>query len=821
MKLLVVESPAKAKTIKGYLDQDFEVMASIGHFRDLPASGMGIEENDDFVVKKWEVDKKKIDPILSLIKKSDEIFLALDPDREGELIAWHLIEICREKKLLDNKTFKRIEFSAIRKEDIIDAIKKPREINQSLVNAAMTRRFLDRFFGYKISPITKRRTIFGNSAGRVQSPTLKLLCEKEKEIDLFIKKEFWELDISLKDKNNNKISCELISVKEKKFNKLSVENEKDALELKQKIINEEFFVENVVKREKRRNPYSPYSNSLLLQDASSKLGFSPKYTNTLAQQLKDGDGLGKLGALITYHRTDSNKMKKSEIDKLRDMINIQIGGNYLSEKEIIYKERSKFVQQGHEAVTPTQLKTKPEDIKEILNNDQFKLYDLIWKRTVASQMSQSKSLETLYYFKGGEFILKASGSIQVFDGFKKIYNFKDPKEDEQTLPDLEKKEKISVNNLSIKQNFTKPPNRYSEAGLIKKLEELGIGRPSTYVSIFTKLEKNTYINIKNKALIPTSKGKILSKFLDGFFDKFVDYSFTAGLEEQLDKITESKLDWKTTLQKFLDLLNQTVDEVEKHSISQVIDKINEESPEILKEQKCPKCKDGSLTIKFSYTGPFIGCTNYNKDSNGCNYSHAIGDDEENKELSGDGKLIGIDPSSKNQILLKIGRYGRYLETPSDENKPKRISIPKKMTNEEIDLDKSIKLLSLPRKIGEHPESKKIIVASIGPYGPYLKHDNKFISLKEDDVTEIGINRAIELIEENLKLKKEIEIGMHPDSKKLIIQKKGIKGRPDYLSYNKKNYSIPKELTDKKISLQDALKVIDEKVQNKKKAIKKN
>ena len=821
MKLLVVESPAKAKTIKGYLDQDFEVMASIGHFRDLPASGMGIEENDDFIVKKWEVDKKKIDPILNLIKKSDEIFLALDPDREGELIAWHLIEICREKKLLDNKTFKRIEFSAIRKEDIIDAIKKPREINQSLVNAAMTRRFLDRFFGYKISPITKRRTIFGNSAGRVQSPALKLLCEKEKEIDLFIKKEFWELDISLKDEKNNKISCELISVKEKKFNKLSVENEKDAKDIKQKIINSDFFVENVVKREKRRNPYSPYSNSLLLQDASSKLGFSPKYTNTLAQQLKDGDGLGKLGALITYHRTDSNKMKKGEIDKLREMINNKIGNNYLPEKEIIYKERSKFVQQGHEAVTPTQLNTKPEDIKDLLSSDQFKLYDLIWKRTVASQMSQSKTLETLYYFKSDDFILKASGSIEVFDGFKKIYNFKDPKEEEQNLPYLEKGQKLFINSLNIKQNFTKPPNRYSEAGLIKKLEELGIGRPSTYVSIFTKLEKNTYISIKNKALIPTSKGKILSKFLDGFFDKFVDYSFTAGLEEQLDQITESKLDWKTTLQKFLDLLNKTVNEVEKQSISQVIDRINEESPEILKEQKCPKCEDGTLTIKFSHTGPFIGCANYNKDSSGCNYSHAIGDGEENKELSGDGKLIGIDPNSNNQILLKIGRYGRYLETPSDEEKPKRISIPKKMTNEEIDLDKSIKLLSLPREIGEHPESKKIIIASIGPYGPYLKHDNKFISLKEDDVTEIGINRAIELIEENLKLKKEIEIGTHPDSKKLIIQKKGIKGRPDYLSYNKKNYSIPKELNDKEISLQDALKVIDEKVQKKKKAIKKN
>ena len=439
-------------------------------FRDLPEKGMGIEENDDFNVKKWEIDKKKIDPIIKIIKKSEEIFLALDPDREGELIAWHLLEICKEKNLTKNRIFKRIEFSAIRKEDIINAINKPREINQNLVDAAMTRRFLDRFFGYKISPITKRRTIFGNSAGRVQSPTLKILCEKEKEIDLFEEKEFWDLEIKLKDKKSNVILCTLISVDNKKFNKLTIENEKQANNLKQQILNSDFVVDNIVTREKKRFPYSPYSNSLLLQDASSKLGFTPKYTNTLAQQLKDGDGLGGLGALITYHRTDSNRMKKNEVGNLRNLISSLIGENYLSEKEIFYKEKSKFVQQGHEAVTPTQLDRKPEDVKDNLKSDQFKLYELIWKRTIASQMNASKSLETLYYFKNKNFILRASGSISIFDGFKKIYNYSDKKNDSQKLPELMKNEKLKVKSLEIKQNFTKPPNRYSEAGLIKKLE---------------------------------------------------------------------------------------------------------------------------------------------------------------------------------------------------------------------------------------------------------------------------------------------------------------------------------------------------------------
>ena len=812
MKLLVVESPAKAKTIKSYLDSDFEVIASVGHIRDLPQKGIGIDEKNNFYVENWELDKKKVDPIIKSVKRSDEIFLALDPDREGELIAWHLIEICKEKKLIEKKSFKRIEFSAVRKEDILDALKKPREINQDLVNAAMTRRFLDRFFGYKISPITKRRTIFGTSAGRVQSPALKVLCEKEKEIDVFVSREFWEISVELMDKDENKIQCSLLMDKDKKFDKFSIDNKEKAEEIRKKIEESVFQVSSINKREKKRNPYSPFSNSLLLQDASSKLGFSPKLTNSVAQELKDG--IGSLGALITYHRSDSNKMKKSEVTKLREQLKNDYGNEFVSSKEIFYKERAKFVQQGHEAVTPTDLNKKPEHIKSLLNENQFKLYDLIWKRTLASQMSPSINLETTYYIKTDNFLLKASGSIEKFKGYKKIYNFKEKMDNEQQLPNLSENEKLTKSNISIKQNFTKPPNRYSEAGLIKKLEELGIGRPSTYVSIFTKLQDRSYIEIKNKSLIPTSKGKILSKFFDGFFNQFVDYKFTANLEEQLDLITESKLEWKNILKDFLYILNKTVNDVENTRITDVIDKINECSPEILKEKKCPKCSKGSLTIKFAYTGPFIGCTEYSKEKEGCNYSHAIGSDEENKELSGDGKKIGVDPKTGKEILLKIGRYGRYLEIESEDKKLKRTSIPKKMRNEEIDLDKAIKFLSLPRKIGIHPDTKKDIVASIGPYGPYLKHNNKFLSLKDDDVTDIGINRAVELIEKNIQEKKEIIVGKYPETDINIIRKKGIKGRSDYLSFKRKNFSIPKEFSEKELSLDDAIKIIDEK--NKKK-----
>ena len=814
MKLLIVESPAKAKTIKGYLDNSFEVVSSIGHFRDLPEKGIGIEEDENFTVNEWIIDKKKADPIVKGIKKANEIFLALDPDREGELIAWHVVELCKEKKLIENKTFKRIEFSAVRKEDILKAISEPRDINQNLVNAAITRRFLDKFFGYKISPITTRRTIFGKSAGRVQSPTLKILCAREKEIDLFNPEEFWELVIELQDKDGNKFNCNLVSDEEKKFGKLTIKNKAQADDLKNKISNLTLSIDKIVKKEKNRSPYSPFSNSLLLQDASSRLGFSPKYTNTLAQQLKDG--IADLGALITYHRSDSNKMKSDEIQKLRDLIKETIGNNYLSSQTITYREKSKFVQQGHEAVTPTELTLKPEDVKNVLNTDQFKLYELIWKRTVASQMSQSKSLETSYFISGDQFLLKSTGSIEIFEGFKKVYNYSDKSEKAQNLPNLTEGDILKINNIETKQNFTKPPNRFSEAGLIKKLEELGIGRPSTYVSIFTKLEGNSYISIKNKSLIPTSRGKVLSKFLDGFFYKFVDYQFTADLEERLDLITESKSNWKDTLKQFLELLNSTVSEVESKSITEVINKINQLSPEILKEKNCPKCGDGDLTIKFASAGPFLGCTRYNKDSSGCKYSSAIGDDADNSDLTGDGKVIGKHPDTGKNIFLKIGKYGRYLEMESILNetvKLKRTSVPKKMSNEEIDLEKSVKLLTLPRNVGIFPETKKEIIASIGPYGPYLKHEKRFVSLKEDDVTEIGINRAIELIQKNIDEKKEIVIGIHPETKEEIIQKKGVKGRPDYLSHKKKNYSIPKDISEKKISIEMALSIIN-KIKNK-------
>ena len=812
MKLLIVESPAKAKTIKGYLDKDFEVVSTVGHIRDLPKKEIGIDENN-FSVKKWEITSTNLNPVLNNIKKSNEVFLALDPDREGEMIAWHLIEVCREENLLEGKNFKRIEFTAVRKNDILEALKNPRDINEGLVNAAKTRKFLDKFFGYKISPITRRRTsTFGKSAGRVQSPTLKILAEREKEIDIFVPEEYWEFLLELKDKKGNKFNCDLLMDGEKKIEKLSIKNQETAEKIKRRLEIDSFFVENINKREVKRNPYSPFSNSLLLQDASSKLGFSPSNTNRIAQELKDG--IGSFGGLITYHRSDSNQMKKSETEKLRQLISSKIGKEYLSTTENIYKEKAKFVQQGHEAVTPTNLSLNPDDVKYSLRADQHKLYELIWRRTIASQMSPTLSLETSIYIKSQNFLLKTRGSIPKFAGFKKIYNYSDSKNESQELPSLEKNDSLEICKIEPKKNYTKPPNRYTEASVIRKLEELGIGRPSTYHSIFSKLKTNGYINIEKRTVRPTASGKIISKFLDCYFKSFVDYNFTADLERQLDQITESKLNWKDTLKTFLEILSKSVLFLKNISTTDVIKRINENSEELIDKKKCPKCNDGELYIQFAPAGPFVGCSNFNKkaEADSCKYKYSLDSDENNQELSGLGKKIGTDPTSKNEIFLKSGRYGRYLELKIDEEKPKRISIPNNMQNETINIERALKLLSLPKTIGKHPEFKIEIIAKTGAFGPYISCGPVNISVsKNEDIQEIGMNRAVELINKKMSL-----IGTCPKSNENVFFIQSSRRTPSSIGFKGKKISLPKDTLKEEISLDGALEIINEEKKKKKK-----
>ena len=828
MKLIVVESPSKAKTLKGYLTSDYEVIASVGHFRDLPKSGMSIDEKNDFNVDKWEIDKEKINPVLQLIKKADEILLAPDPDREGELIAWHLLEICKEKKLLNGKEFKRIEFNQINKSTVLKAIENPRDINTNLVNAAIARRFLDRFFGYKISPITKRRTIFGQSAGRVQSPALRILANREMEIDKFVPIEFWDIGVKLGKKNSELIDFKLFKRNSDKLDKLSIKTKSDALNIIKELDGIDFKVDTIEKKEKKRNPYAPFSGSTMQQDASSKLNFDPKFTNQIAQQLYDGSAYKEGGeGLITYPRSDSISLSQTMIESCRKIVFGTYGKEYLPSSPNIYKKKAKFAQEAHQPITPTNLNLRPSDLKGKLNENQFKLYELIWKRTISSQMVSSINQETSVVVKNGEFFFKASGSILVFDGYKKVYNFNETDENgKKYLPVFNEGELLECSGIDKKQFFTTPPNRYSQAGLIKRLEELGIGRPSTYASIIEKLKEKNYVVIKNKSMIPNAKGKILSKFLENFFTDFVEYEFTAELEKQLDQITKAEVNWKETLAKFLKTLNETVSNVEKKSISNVIDLITEKSEELIKNKKCPKCNDGDVTIKFAFTGPFIGCSNYSKDG-GCKYSNSLNDEDPANQLIDGEVLIGEHPDTNKPIQLKKGRYGLYLETEKDDGKLKRSAIPKNIDISEVNLEKAIDILKLPRDIGVHPETGKNIIAAIGPFGPYIKHESTpspvYVNLKDDDVLFIGLNRALELITKKEELNKGIEIGTDPKTNNKILLKKGKFGYYFEIENKKKEYdrvSLPRKLSVENITINDALEIINAKKKTQKKPKKK-
>ena len=825
MKLVVVESPAKAKTLKNYLGDNYVVAASIGHFRDLPKSGIGVEEiNDNFYVKKWELESEKINPIIKLVKKSDTIFLATDPDREGELIAWHLFEVCKEQKITDKKKFLRIEFNQVNKETILKAINNPREIDNNLVNAALARRFLDRFFGYKISPITKRRTIFGSSAGRVQSPALRILSEREKEIDLFKPEEFWEIFLKLENIDKSNANFKLTEFMDKKIGRLSIKSKEQSQSIVNVLKDEKFIISSVDRKRKQRKPNAPFSTSTLQQDASNRLNFSPSLTNSLAQQLFDG--ATTKGGLITYIRTDSITLSNESINQCRGYIQENLDKNYLPTSPNIFKTKSKIAQEAHEPIRPIKIESTPSDVKKFLNDNQYKLYKLIWDRTVASQMNPQLVEETVINVKSKNSKLRVSGTTEIFDGFRKIYASSGNKNEIETnLPIFKDQQNLNFLEFECNQHFTKPPNRFSEAGLIKKLEELGIGRPSTYASIILKLKQKSYVYMKSKSLVPNSKGRTLSKFLEKYFFDFVEYKFTAELEEQLDKVTTKSFDWKDLLKKFLRQLNDRVSDVEKFSITEVIEEINKLSKEFDIKTNCPKCSNGNLTIKFAFNGPFIGCSEYKKEKNGCNYTQSLENTNSEDDIEGGEKNLGNHPETNKNIKIKKGRYGPYIELEGDakeDKKPKRTSIPKNVSIKDIDLDYAVNLLKLPRIVGEYPENGKIISASIGPYGPYLKYNNRFISLKNDDVLEININRAVDVIKDWEEKNKEYEIGVEPKSKQKIILKKGRYGHFLEISINKQKerYSIPKNLEIKEVDIEKALEIIHAKKETKQKITKK-
>ena len=804
MKLVIVESPAKAKTIEKYLGKDYKVLASYGHVRDLPSKNGSVEPDNDFFMH-YDVDKdsaKKMKPIVDAAKKSDELILATDPDREGEAISWHVMEVLLAKKAIKKDTpVSRVVFNAITKNAVQHGINNPRELDMNLIDAQQARRALDYLVGFNLSPVLWRKLPGSRSAGRVQSVALRLICEREAEIEQFISQEYWDIKADLE----KKIGARVTQVEGDKLGKFDIPNEKRAKEIEKKIKGQKVSVLKIEEKQVKRNPKPPFITSTLQQAASTRLGFGAKKTMQLAQKLYEEGH-------ITYMRTDGVFVAPEGITAARSVIEKQFGAEYVPEKPKEYASKAKNSQEAHEAIRPADMHKKPEDLSKKLDGDQARLYALIWKRMVASQMNSAIFDQVAIDFETEDkyAILRANGSVIKFDGYRAVYDDGGDKDEDKILPKLDQGQVLDVKKIMPEQHFTEPPPRYSEASLVKKMEELGIGRPSTYASIISVLQDRDYVVIDKKRFIPESRGRIVTSFLEGFFKRYVEYDYTANLEEQLDDISEGKIEWKEVLREFWTHFNSKVGEAMELKITDVLEELNNNLEKFIfpNGRKCPSCDDGELGLRTGKFGAFIGCSNHPdcKHTKQLSYAEDAGAEEgESQERS-----IGIHPDG-DEIFLKKGPYGWYLqlgEVLEKGHKPKRFSVPKSMDLETVDLDYAVKNLALPRDIGLHPESGKMIEAGIGRFGPYLKHDGKFTSLKDDDVLEIGINRAVEVLataKTPFGLLREVgEYNKH----KVEIHK-GRYGA--YIKYGKTNVPMPKGTDHEALTLEEAQELIDKKL----------
>ena len=780
--LLIVESPAKAKTIAKYLGPDYKVMASFGHIRDLPSKDGSVEPNNDFAMN-YQVSAKStkhVKEIVEAAKKSQKLLLAPDPDREGESIAWHILEVLRQKKAINAKTaVERVVFNAITKSSVLEAIKKPRQIDMDLVDAQQARRALDYLVGFTLSPVLWRKLPGSKSAGRVQSVALRLICDREDEIEAFKTQEYW--DVKLELSNKEKFEATLIEIEGKKLEKFSITNEKQAVDIKAILESKKYQVLSVTKKQAKRRASAPFTTSSLQQEAARKLGFSAARTMMVAQKLYEGVEIdGAAQGLITYMRTDSIHITPEAIAKIRATIESAYGKDYLPESANIFKSKVKNAQEAHEAIRPADFLFSPVDIIKHLSDDQVALYDLISKRALASQMADVIFDQVLVeiitipnYAKA-----KAVGSTINFDGFYRVYKEdKDDEEDDegkQNLPPLKEGENLDLISINPAQHFTDPPPRYSEASLVKKMEELGIGRPSTYAAIISVLQERGYVKLDKRRFFPEERGRIVTTFLKEFFARYVEFDYTADLEDELDKISNGEIKWKNFLSKFWKDFHKNTSEIMDKPFIEVVDVLNnkisgrifgfDENGEL--KDECPACKTGKLGLRLGKFGAFIGCSNYPTCKNTMQIFGEEGELEEQKNKPQfEPRNLGKDLNSGFEVIVKIGPYGPYLELEGSEikaealegkktkaKKPKRVAIPKTIDPNLIDLQAAQKLLSLPREVGNHPETGEKIVANIGPFGPYLLHNKKFTSVKEDDILEIGLNRAVDLIASDLEKK---------------------------------------------------------------------
>jgi DNA topoisomerase-1 len=814
--LLIVESPSKAKTLKKYLGKDFEILASYGHVRDLVPKTGAVDPEDDFRMKYEIIDRnaKHVDTITKAVKSADTILLATDPDREGEAIAWHLAEILRAKRALKDKKLKRVVFYEITEGAVKDAVKHPRDISMELVNAQQARRALDYLVGFNLSPLLWKKIRRGLSAGRVQSPALRLIVEREIEIENFRTREYWSVHFD-SEKAKTPFSAKLTHFKGEKLDQFSIGDAARNDEVTAFLSSHAkgtARVADIERKRKLRSPAPPFTTSTLQQEAVRKLGFSTDRAMKVAQSLYEGVSLGKaVTGLITYMRTDSVSLSREALSEIRGYITRNFGSDYLPKSPVSYRSTTKNAQEAHEAIRPTSIARTPESVAPFLNDDQRKLYEMIWKRALSCQMTPAK-LDTVavdFSVGGPGNTFRATGQTMVFPGFYAVYHEDQDdasEEEDRRLPPLEKGDTVPILRLYGEQHFTQPPPRYSEASLVKALEQYGIGRPSTYASIISTLQNREYVVLEKKRFQPTDVGRVVNRFLTEHFAHWVDYEFTAKLEDELDDISNGKEDWVPVLARFWKDFSAQVGIKESVSRKEVTQEVLDET--------CPKCKAHKLTIRLGRRGRFVGCSGYPE----CDYTRNLDGSGDSAEAPAR-RDIGVDPKSKKAIHLLQGPFGWYFQLGEAEGdkKPKRVSLPKNIAPEAATLDIALKLLALPRDLGPHPETGKKVVAAIGRFGPYVNHDGHFKSIpKDENVFDITVERAVALLKEPrspggrgaLRV-----LGKHPEDGQAVALYSGKYG--PYVKHGKVNATLPDKDAVASVTLEEALTLLAAKSKSRK------
>ncbi len=843
MDVVVVESPAKAKTINKYLGNGYIVLASYGHVRDLPSKDGSVLPDDDFAMTYVTDDQsaKRVKAIADAMRGSDRLILATDPDREGEAISWHVMKALEDDYGFRDISAQRVVFNEITKRAVIEGINNPRELDMDLINAQQARRALDYLVGFTLSPVLWRKLPGAKSAGRVQSVALRLICEREIEIEAFRAREYWTVEVDFKTAHDAALIGRLTHLNGQKLDRFSIADQAAAEAAKRTLEGGEFSVGSVETKPTRRNPQPPFTTSTLQQEASRKLGFGARRTMQVAQKLYEGFDIGgETVGLITYMRTDGVSMAAEAISESRAVIGQAFGPDYVPAEQRAYKSKAKNAQEAHEAIRPTDFSRLPGDMSAYLDSEQQKLYDLVWKRAMASQMESARLSRTTIEIdaRDGATKLRTTGTVVDFPGFLKLYEEgRDEKQDakssgdeDRRLPKVSKGEGLTNEKVRPEQHFTEPPPRYSEATLVKKLEELGIGRPSTYAAILTVLQDRNYVTLDRKRFMPEDSGRLVTAFLESYFHRYVEYDFTADLEGRLDAISAGEVDWKTVLRDFWKDFSSAVEGTTELRVREVLDNVNDMLaphlyPDGGKDRICPACKKGSLNLRGGRSGFFLGCDAYPE----CHYTRAMrqaAEGDRDEQFAAGPIALGDDPDSGMPLTLRKGPYGLYIqlgEAVEGDKKsktaatPKRAGLPEDINLNELDLDLAHRLINLPRVVGDHPETGKTIFAGIGRFGPYVQSESRYHKLDSTvDALSIGLNHAVTVIAEGMAkgggrrgANTIRTLGEHPEGGEIKI----LDGRfGPYVKYKKLNATVPKTSDPMAMSMDEALDLLKAKAE---------